>query len=100
MSLTSRLALIAVPFALLACEDHFSTQDAYAVCDTLTTRNPAINPPADFLDCVACYESCGSDCAQTSNVPATYVCPGEVALGGGGSGGSGADSGGGGGSGN
>jgi hypothetical protein len=60
------------------CEDHYSTQDAYAVCEDLTDRNPATNPPESFADCVACYESCGAECAQTGSAPEDYVCPDEL----------------------
>lgn len=66
------------------CQDHFTTQEAVATCTELTERNPATNPPTSFDDCVACYESCGQDCAQAGTSPETYVCPDELGEGGGG----------------
>ena len=74
----SIFALTMFALAAAGCQDHYSTQDAYAVCEDLTDRNPATNSPESFSDCVACYESCGEDCAQAGTSPETYVCPDEV----------------------
>ncbi len=81
------LAVLAALFALPACEDHFTTQDAYDVCDQLVERNPATNPPDTFLDCVACYETCGNSC--TLGADGAYGCPDEEAAGGSDQGGAG-----------
>jgi hypothetical protein len=70
------LALAGISVA--ACQDHYSTQDAYSVCEDLTNQNPATNPPERFLDCVGCYESCGVDCKQRGTAPEDYVCPNEL----------------------
>jgi hypothetical protein len=61
-----------------ACGDHYSTQDAYEVCEDLTGRNPATNSPESFSDCVACFETCGDECDQLGSAPEQYVCPDEV----------------------
>lgn len=76
-------ALAVAAITSFGCEDHFSTQEAYAACQALTDRNPATNPIEAFDDCVACYESCGGDCAQAGTSPETYVCPDELGEGGG-----------------
>lgn len=88
---TSALALLVTS---TGCQDHYSTQDAYEICDTLTERNPATNPPEDFLDCVSCYETCGGDCVQTGSSDDAYMCPDDSEEGGGsseGGGGGGGD---------
>lgn len=88
------LPLLALLVTSAGCQDHYSTQDAYEICDTLTERNPATNPPEDFLDCVACYETCGGDCVQTGSSEDAYTCPDESEEGGGsseGGGGGGAE---------
>lgn len=82
----SLFALTLLAVAASACQDHYSTQDAYAICQDQTDRNPATNPPESFADCVACYESCGDDCTQGGTSPETYTCPDEVDEGAGGSG--------------
>jgi len=69
-----------------ACESHYSTQEAYAVCQDLVDRNPATNAPGGFDDCVGCYEMCGDECNQAGTSPETYVCPDELGEGGGGGG--------------
>lgn len=88
ISITGLLLVAAV--AIAACDDHYSTQDAYALCEELTQQNPATNPPETFLDCVACHETCGVECQQRGSSPEDYVCPEELdAAGGGGEGGAG-----------
>ncbi|MBK6512923.1 MAG: hypothetical protein IPM79_15980 [Polyangiaceae bacterium] len=69
------LGLIA---AAVGCQDHYSTQDAYDICNELTERNPATNPDETFLDCVGCYETCGGDCVQSSDATEGYLCPDEI----------------------
>jgi hypothetical protein len=86
MNISKFLGLTALALAAsltTACQDHFSTQEAYAICQDLTERNPATNPPEAFDDCVACYESCGGDCTQAGTSPESYVCPDELGEGGG-----------------
>ena len=74
--LIASIALAAL--AVTACSDHFTTQEAYEVCEGLTERNPATNPPESFEDCVACYESCGEECQQLGTAPEDYACPDEL----------------------
>lgn len=76
-------ALVLGLFALTGCQDHLSTQDAYTVCQELQSENGSANPPESFNDCVACYETCGNDCAVQATAPATYACPDELGTGGG-----------------
>jgi hypothetical protein len=66
------LALLLVPG--LACQSHFSTQEAYDICLEDQQRNPSAFLPESFDDCVACYETCGSDCTGSGS-PIDYVCP-------------------------
>jgi hypothetical protein len=73
------LALVAT--LALACDDHFSTQQAHAACEDLAGTSPG-NPQSSFDDCVACYESCGGECTQAVTSPETYVCPDEGGEGG------------------
>jgi hypothetical protein len=72
---------LALPFvvALLvgACGNGLSTQEAYAICESEQSRNPAIDDAA-FAACVACYEDC-SDCIVQSTAPATFACPDDLA---------------------
>lgn len=53
---------------------NYSTQDAYAACQTLgETRNLT---EAEFADCVACYESCGESCGETADSgDHAFTCP-------------------------
>ncbi len=74
--------LVLVGLLTAACDDHFSTQEAYAACEDLEERNPG-NPSSSFDDCVACYETCGGECMQAGTSPETYVCPDELGEGGG-----------------
>jgi len=60
---------------LTGCADHYSTQDAYSICQDLQRRNPGANPPDIFATCVTCYEDCGADCTQGGTALATYECP-------------------------
>jgi hypothetical protein len=79
--MTMRAAFAGVLLLLgSGCQDHFTTQEAYEICDELTERNPGTNPPEAFLDCVACYETCGEECAVTGETPQQYVCPDEVPV--------------------
>jgi hypothetical protein len=66
---------IGLSLGLLACGDHYSTQEAYGVCTENQSRNPTGNPPESFADCVACYEDCGSECTPTGTLPTVYDCP-------------------------
>ena len=58
------LLVFSALFASTGCEDHYTTQEAYATCSDLTERNPATNPQTSFDDCVDCFETCGIDCQQ------------------------------------
>ncbi len=96
---TRKLAPVWITALLAAgvtgCQDHFSTQEAYEVCTSLTEQNPSGVGEGTFADCVACYETCGGDCEQAGTSPETFVCPDEVdeAGEGGGSGEGGGDGG-------
>lgn len=74
--------------AASACTDHYSTQEAYSLCEDITGQNPGINPPGAFNDCVACHENCGDECTQSDDASNPFVCPDELQVGGGGVGGS------------
>ncbi len=64
------LAVLIAP----ACTDHYSTQEAYAVCEDLT--NVIITTGDElFAECVACYEDCGDECEQTGEGDESFVCP-------------------------
>lgn len=71
---------LALPFvvALLvgACGGGLSTQEAYEICESEQSRNPAIDEVA-FAACVACYEDC-SDCIVQNTAPATFACPDDL----------------------
>ena len=66
--------LLGLPW-LVGCGSHFSTQEAYDICNKSEGRNPGATD-VSFAECVACYEECGSDCAPAANtIPLTYQCP-------------------------
>lgn len=73
----SALALAAT--VAVGCQSHYDTQAAYEICTDLTERNPATNPDSTFLDCVACYETCGDECVQSADATEGYLCPDEIA---------------------
>jgi hypothetical protein len=82
--------VLAVSLTIAGCGDHYSTQDAYAVCEDFAARNPGNHPDPSFHDCVACYETCGDECEQLGSAPENYACPDELGasgIGGGGGGG-------------
>jgi hypothetical protein len=86
IQLSAAMLLVLTALFASGCEDHYTTQEAYAACTDLTERNPATNPPTAFDDCVDCYETCGLDCTQAGTAPETYVCPDESGEGTGGGG--------------
>jgi hypothetical protein len=73
--LASFVALALAAGTPLACEDHYSTQDAYEICQDDQARNPSAFGPESFKSCVACYESCGADCEKLASAPVEYTCP-------------------------
>lgn len=63
---------------LVACSDHFSTQEAYVTCQEIAERSPAMSEES-FTDCVDCHERCGIDCEQQNSPPPDeYVCPDDL----------------------
>jgi hypothetical protein len=60
------------------CTEHFTTQEAYAICEELQEKGPSTATDASFADCVACHEDCGGECAPQGTAPETYACPDET----------------------
>lgn len=77
------LAAITLALATLlgptGCDEHFSTQEAYAACEKLAESGPPADTEAGFADCVACYEDCGNACIPSAE---GYSCPAEEGEGG------------------
>lgn len=73
------VASMVVMLGTPACDEHFSTQEAYDTCEKLAESGPPADTPAGFSDCVACYEDCGNACIPS---PEGYVCPDEEGEGG------------------
>jgi hypothetical protein len=67
------LAVLALGLCLgqAACGDHYTTQEAYSVCDDIIKRLDTTTEEA-FADCVDCYESCGDECEQEGP---EFICP-------------------------
>ncbi len=77
-TLAITFALGAASLALAACEDHFTTQEAYETCGGIADRSVAMSEEA-FADCVDCYERCGIDCEQQNEPPPDeFVCPDDL----------------------
>ncbi|MFO0554391.1 MAG: hypothetical protein U0271_38775 [Polyangiaceae bacterium] len=70
-------ALLVGGAALSACEDHYTTQEAYSLCEDLQGSSPTL----DFDDCVDCHERCGADCEAQGTSPETFACPDDGAGG-------------------
>jgi len=69
-----RHSVIIFLLLMVGCGDHFSTQDAYAACESLLARVTTTTDEV-FADCVACHEDCGSECEQGGSTPPTFTCP-------------------------
>ncbi|NUP07176.1 MAG: hypothetical protein HOW73_14065 [Polyangiaceae bacterium] len=67
--------IAALSVGALGCEAHYTTQEAYEICQDLTNRNPGASPSEAFLDCVACHENCGDACQQSGDTDVIYSCP-------------------------
>jgi hypothetical protein len=70
----SFIAIVAL--GLAACGDHYSTQEAYRVCDDIIARVDTTTEAA-FADCVDCFESCGDECEQRGPENG-FLCPDDV----------------------
>ncbi len=72
------IGCVAVVMSLLgatACQDQFTTQEAYDTCEKLAENTPTAGD-ADFADCVDCHERCGADCERdNAEPPDAYFCP-------------------------
>ena len=69
---TSRASVNATrQLVLTACTDHYTTQEAYEVCDDIIDRIDTTTEDS-FADCVDCYERCGDECGQEA---AAFLCP-------------------------
>ena len=64
-----RLAWL-VPFVATACGDHYTTQEADAVCEELKERISTLDNEETFAECVACHEDCGDECETPD-----FTCP-------------------------
>ena len=58
-----------IPFFATACGDHYTTQEAYAVCEELKALTTTMSDQ-DFAECVACHEDCGDECETPE-----FTCP-------------------------
>ncbi|MFO0547647.1 MAG: hypothetical protein U0271_04615 [Polyangiaceae bacterium] len=79
-ALATALVATLFGFSLAACEDHYTTQEAYDACNQLGDTNPGVLEPAAFDDCVDCYERCGADCEELGTAPETFACPDDTST--------------------
>jgi hypothetical protein len=76
MKLALSILLAALSVGAVACGDHYTTQEAYTACEEiLNVRPDAAGDDVIFAECVACHETCGSECEPLGTVPATFDCP-------------------------
>jgi hypothetical protein len=46
-----------------------------ARCDELRAKTPDKYTDESSLQCVACFENCGEECAALGSDPESYACP-------------------------
>jgi hypothetical protein len=64
---------LAFAFALAGCGNGYTTQQATQTCDVEKQAKQTLTDAA-YQECISCYESCGTSCNATADVPPHYAC--------------------------
>ena len=75
MRMSALLSIAWLSLMVVACQDHFTTQEAYEICESLTDSIATTGGEEGFAACVACYEDCGEDCEEVSQEDGFFACP-------------------------
>lgn len=68
------LALLPL-FALVFAACGYSSEEAESKCNVERTAKATCFDDTTYLQCTACFEECGDDCAVAESCPVQYICP-------------------------